>query len=516
MSIEVKKAVLPVVTMRFWQLRDLCNSLGIDPRFGGDKISQDSMLSALGAAGVSEGEVRLERPARAAVASVSACAAGVVSTPAVSFNPGGGASVGGGINGTGAGGVGSGGAVVDDDDIVDPFDDDEPVSSGPASAQTVSTPAVNGHNGHAVNGGAIDIGGLGGDKTAALSALLGLLSGGGGISESRASEIASHVVASSLATFEPVVLDKVSSGVSAIVAGIVSESEARTSAAIASAVESVQSAPRVIEIVSTSGADPVSLGVQHKMFPLLLKCLQARVPVFLVGEAGSGKTTAVHTAADALGLPFEPISFCQLTSKADLLGYTDIHREYQSTAFRRAYESGGVFCADEFDSGNPNATMVLNAGLSNGVCGFPDRVATRHQEFRAVAIGNTYGRGADARFVGRNKMDAATLDRFAVLRWDIDPSFVASMAGISKTQESINLEAGGVVSDAGAWFDYVESVRAAFQSLQLEHIISPRAFLAGLALFGVGVGRTWVEELLIYKGMESETRAKVSRVLASS
>ena len=48
----------------------------------------------------------------------------------------------------------------------------------------------------------------------------------------------------------------------------------------------------------------------------------------------------------------------------------------------------------------------------------------RHPETILIAAANTIGRGADAQYVGRNQLDAATLDRFilAMIRVDYDPA----------------------------------------------------------------------------------------------
>ena len=39
-------------------------------------------------------------------------------------------------------------------------------------------------------------------------------------------------------------------------------------------------------------------------------------------------------------------------------------------------------------------------------------VATRHPDFVCIAAANTWGRGADREYVGRNELDASTIDRF--------------------------------------------------------------------------------------------------------
>jgi hypothetical protein len=44
------------------------------------------------------------------------------------------------------------------------------------------------------------------------------------------------------------------------------------------------------------------------------------------------------------------------------------------------------------------------------------------------AAANTYGTGADALYVGRNQLDAATLDRFYVVEMDYDRKLEAKLA----------------------------------------------------------------------------------------
>ncbi|MBF1043579.1 MAG: hypothetical protein HXL07_03745 [Candidatus Nanosynbacter sp.] len=65
------------------------------------------------------------------------------------------------------------------------------------------------------------------------------------------------------------------------------------------------------------------LRASHLHAPLLKAALMADVPVWLYGEAGSGKSTAAEQMADELDLSFRSISLGPSTSKADLMGYRD-------------------------------------------------------------------------------------------------------------------------------------------------------------------------------------------------
>jgi len=230
---------------------------------------------------------------------------------------------------------------------------------------------------------------------------------------------------------------------------------------------------RPIEIKSLKGSKPLK-GVQHHAFENLLKIVNAGQAVLLVGPAGTGKSHASETVADALGLNFHAISVGSQTSKSDLAGYMTATGDYVRTQFREAYEHGGLFLLDEADAGNSNVLILLNAALSNGQMAFPDGMVSAHADFRMVATANTYGNGASRQYVGRNQLDAATLDRFATLEWNIDDKVEASLAGTT--------------AEGKKWLGVVRAVRKrVVDELQLRVVISPRATQRGAILLAAGL-----------------------------
>jgi MoxR-like ATPase len=92
--------------------------------------------------------------------------------------------------------------------------------------------------------------------------------------------------------------------------------------------------------------------------------------------------------------------------------------EFLSTEFLDCYENGGVFLFDELDAADPNVLLVINSALANGRLPIPNRhdkpVALKHADFICIAAANTWGRGADRQYVGRNQLDESTLDRFRI------------------------------------------------------------------------------------------------------
>lgn len=174
--------------------------------------------------------------------------------------------------------------------------------------------------------------------------------------------------------------------------------------------------PRRVVVERGDSGEVVDLGLQHEKFELLLRLCGARRPdgnrlnIWLTGPTQSGKTTAARNVARALGLPFYAES--SLDEDYKVTGYRQPSGEVVRTQFREAMEKGGIFLADEADNWNPSAWTALNAPLANGFGVFPDGIVPRHPDCIIIAAANTWGLGANAEYVGRNRLDAATLARF--------------------------------------------------------------------------------------------------------
>jgi hypothetical protein len=177
------------------------------------------------------------------------------------------------------------------------------------------------------------------------------------------------------------------------------------------------------------------------------------------------------------------------------------------------YECGGVFLIDEIDNGNPSILSVLNTALANGQCAFPDRHVLQHPDNVIVAAANTIGRGADVRYIGRNALDATTLDRFVFLRMDIDENLESAIAGAEWQSELLIDHTIGDTYTHVEWCRYVQTVRWAAGKLGLEHIISPRATIYGMRLTDVGVTKEHVEQLCLWKGLRETDRIKLKQYI---
>lgn len=230
---------------------------------------------------------------------------------------------------------------------------------------------------------------------------------------------------------------------------------------------------------------PRDLGLVHFRTDVIIKALAAGVNVYLHGPAGSGKTTVARKCADVFALPF--YFAAKVESEYMLLGFKDARGETVRTQFREAYENGGVFLFDELDGSSPSAVVAMNAALANGVCPFPDGTINKHPDFKCIAAGNTKLSGASREYVGRNQLDAASVDRFVFIEFGYDEQLERAIASNSD------------------WCKYVQSARRAVAARQLKHLVTPRATLDGCTLLGTGIAWDEVETMVLWKGLDIDT-----------
>lgn len=277
-------------------------------------------------------------------------------------------------------------------------------------------------------------------------------------------------------------------GVLATVAGVVTD-------AVDRAVEQV--APRLVEVSVNAGGLTKVDGDTHRVLPDLLTILGAGCHAFLVGPAGTGKSTMAVQAAQALGLEFYALSVGPTTPTSKMFGYQDAGGSYHRTPLRDAYEHGGLMLLDELDNGHPGLLAELNQALSVDRCAFPDGMVPRHENFRLVATGNTYGLGADRQYVGRQALDAATLDRLVVLDVGVDEALETRMSLAQAPS------AGDPTRQVLA---EVRRLRRVAEEKKLPVIFSPRMSLHAARLLQAGADVEKVRRWCVIRGLSPAHR----------
>jgi len=248
-------------------------------------------------------------------------------------------------------------------------------------------------------------------------------------------------------------------------------------------------ATRVVEFKQPAKAKPITVKDAHKMLAPIVLALRAGVKPLIVGPAGSGKSTLALQCAKIIGKDF----YCanSVAGKHELLGFRDAHGKPVHTDFYKAFKFGGLFLLDEMDNCNPQALVALNSAIANGFCEFAGEIVYAHKDFQIMGGANTFGRGADKRYVGRNKLDGSTLDRYVTFVMDYDE------------------EAEFAWARNDEWTKWVQTVRAAVFAEEIDHLVSPRASIDGALLLAVGMERAMVEDAAVWKGLDNNHRVRI-------
>jgi len=190
--------------------------------------------------------------------------------------------------------------------------------------------------------------------------------------------------------------------------------------------------------ITVPGYTPVTLPdgeVTHEAFPGLLRRCTAQQPkdrnVLLLGPRGSGKTHAAEQVARSLGMRFDAVSMSGGTTERAFWGSTTIrdgNMTWKPSRFVDAFRTGGVFLIDELDKADATVVTALNMATSNGyICpADSDERITRHADFIVIAGANALA--SDRAYTGSTRLDASSLDRFAIMRWDYSPAITARVA----------------------------------------------------------------------------------------
>jgi len=221
----------------------------------------------------------------------------------------------------------------------------------------------------------------------------------------------------------------------------------------------------IVNIIKLQDTEIGRTGVAHfhEKFEEILRLVQLDEPVMLIGPAGGGKNHAVSQVAQALGKKMYYTN--NASNEFKLTGFIDAGGHYQETQFYQAFKYGGLFMLDEIDNSDPSALIVINSALANGYMAFPHETIERHPDFRIVAAANTWGKGSDLQYVGRNILDGATLDRFDDVFFDYD----------QKLEQALY--------PSEAVLEFMWTLRTAIDDIKILHIISTR-----------GIGKVYKKE----------------------
>lgn len=248
--------------------------------------------------------------------------------------------------------------------------------------------------------------------------------------------------------------------------------------------------------------------LSKKASPLLADLLinaQIGLNSLIVGPAGCGKSTVAHQVAEALGLDFGQICCSAGASESWLFGRQTANG-FVEAPFSRIYKTGGVFLLDEIDAADANMLLAINTAIANGHMANPilGEIYTKHEKFVLIAAANTFGKGGNAVYTGRSRLDGATLNRFA--------------GSIFEMQYDVDLESE--LCPDKPLYDRLQSVRKKLLGMGSNEIISTRHFENAFKLKQAGVepmavlkriGTGWPSDLIGQTGLLDPLEAKRER-----
>lgn len=247
-------------------------------------------------------------------------------------------------------------------------------------------------------------------------------------------------------------------------------------------------------------------GIFHKQFDKLTKLVAAGQHVYLPGPPGTGKSHAAEQVASVLDWRFASISLGPQTPDSRLWGGMDAHGKFFEPPFvklaRHAMEnpeSGSVYCLDELDNGNAGTIATLNSAMANGWFTAPNGdVIAMGKNMVIVGAANTFGTGPTAEFAGRNKLDAATLDRFCYLPWDTD-------LAVEKALVLQYLDA----QSARAWLDVWRTCRKNAKDHGLKVFVTMRGCVNGARLIASDLDASDVLDMVLLNKLPEDQARKV-------
>ena len=166
---------------------------------------------------------------------------------------------------------------------------------------------------------------------------------------------------------------------------------------------------------------------QIPQFMKILDDLTVGNNVFLVGAAGTGKTTLAEKVAyslfgrhenDGKTPPYVTINCNQWTSPIDLKGGQTIEG-YVEGGLIEAWRDGKILILDEMPKLDANTAGILNDALAKSakdssiIFNGKNEPVKKHPMFGCIATGNTTGKSASVQYTGNNVQDSSLLDRFS-------------------------------------------------------------------------------------------------------
>lgn len=244
--------------------------------------------------------------------------------------------------------------------------------------------------------------------------------------------------------------------------------------------------------------------LRHYKTDDLIETLRATGLAYLVGPAGTGKSTlAMDACAELFGVPkddfkfnehFAQISFSPDTTSGEMVGRCDINGVFHRSEVVRVFAEGGLILFDEIDNADASMLVKLNTAIANGTFATPEGLVRKNKNTVIVCTANTYGTGPDAMYVGRTRLDAATLDRFVCSTIEVDYDL--------KLEKKL---AHFLPEEKRKWLtDFVKKVREEIKAKHFRRLCSTRFVINAVRWFSQGKDKDFVRDRFLVGWTDAE------------
>lgn len=214
----------------------------------------------------------------------------------------------------------------------------------------------------------------------------------------------------------------------------------------------------------------------------MLMGMLMKIPTYLWGHAGTGKSTIFEQMYARLHRPIIRIQHTGSTEESHILGQMAADPErgtfFSPGPLPLAMKYGWGYLADEYDFSFPQVLAVYQAVLEGKPLIIKDapadsewRVVHPHPNFHFMATGNTNGSGDDSGlYLGTNIQNAANFERFGI---------VLQMKYMPAKQEAAVVSAQGdiAMADAERLVRFANLVREAFDAKKIGATLGPRVLI---------------------------------------
>lgn len=234
-----------------------------------------------------------------------------------------------------------------------------------------------------------------------------------------------------------------------------------------------------IQADATSAYIPTSKNYENnkKILEQIGIAINENMPVLLIGETGTGKTSLVRFLASKTNNSFRRVNHNGATTIDDLLGHTLINQQgtfWQDGVLTEALRKGFWYLADEINASNADINFIYHSLLDDdGFIVLPENngeIVKPHPNFRFFGAMNP-----SADYTGAKELNKALLSRFVVIKTDYPNPAVEQKILVSRI---------GIDSKiANLMITFANEIRANHQKEKISFVLSTRELLTWSKLF---------------------------------